>query len=320
MSQLAPLSDADWLKEKYPPADEGFGEGLVGIVPEGFARYIRILHPMERSLPQGMSWEVFLQQIKSTQFQDLPELDSESISWENACTAFGKKFHPLIQSRAIFSTIDPQDADFIADNGWRYDLPADGNIPSELFRHLMNLMTSSAITTSPLTAAIWEGWGGLTSSAGVAYLSWSGKNSLKDRFLNRLRRVWSPHTQNLRLRKTAKIGTGALSVEEATSERLALPHRGYILFHVEAETFTKQDWPDRVSWTVGNFPQTPSLIWPDNHSWVLISEIDFDSTIIACDDQLAKKLLKDPLLETVEVSLDADLSWQGDTLNPYTKE
>jgi hypothetical protein len=64
------------------------------------------------------------------------------------------------------------------------------------------------------------------------------------------------------------------------------------------------------------WPQSANLIWPTDHSWCLATEIDFDSTLVACSDHVAESLVSDERLEAFEVSYDDDLSWFGDTKNP----
>ena len=63
-------------------------------------------------------------------------------------------------------------------------------------------------------------------------------------------------------------------------------------------------------------PQSANLIWPNDHSWCIASEIDWDSTLVAGSDEVADALLEDQRLEAFDVTYDDDLSWGGDTLNP----
>ena len=56
-------------------------------------------------------------------------------------------------------------------------------------------------------------------------------------------------------------------------------------------------------------------MWPDDRAWVLVSEIDYDSTVVAGSAQLVRALLDDPRLEAAEIPADADLSWGGDGVN-----
>lgn len=62
--------------------------------------------------------------------------------------------------------------------------------------------------------------------------------------------------------------------------------------------------------------QAPNLAWPPDRSWCLATEIDFDSTLVACSHEVAAAILADGRLEAFEVRYDDDLSWYGDTVNP----
>lgn len=61
--------------------------------------------------------------------------------------------------------------------------------------------------------------------------------------------------------------------------------------------------------------QSPSILWPDDHSWVLATEIDFDSTLLAGTRALVHELVETPGLEVLPVRPDADLTRDGDVLN-----
>jgi hypothetical protein len=86
--------------------------------------------------------------------------------------------------------------------------------------------------------------------------------------------------------------------------------RSYRLFLAGKGAFTQ--WPGMDS----PWPQSANLIWPADHSWCIATEIDWDSTLVACVDEVADGILADERLEAFEVSYDDDLSWYGDTVNP----
>ena len=62
-------------------------------------------------------------------------------------------------------------------------------------------------------------------------------------------------------------------------------------------------------------PQSPNLWWPEDRAWVAGTEIDFDSTLIACTSDLAGALLDEPVLETLPVQPDDSLQYDADLLN-----
>ena len=101
------------------------------------------------------------------------------------------------------------------------------------------------------------------------------------------------------------VGADASILDGPTFE---LPGRSYFLF---TGPLTAED-----NWGVDGFTQSPNLIWPDDRSWFVATEIDWDSTLIAGSEHLVAAIEGVPGLETVRVQPHDDLSWAGDTLNP----
>jgi hypothetical protein len=94
--------------------------------------------------------------------------------------------------------------------------------------------------------------------------------------------------------------------------------RHYILFEAGANDFADAAWPDRAPWVnEAMWAQSPSILWPDDHSWVLATEIDFDSTLVAGTAALIRELVQTPSLEVLPIHISADLTWDGDGLNRH---
>ena len=85
--------------------------------------------------------------------------------------------------------------------------------------------------------------------------------------------------------------------------------RDYLLF--SATKAPLMSWPGMDNrWT-----QSANLIWPQDHSWCIATEIDWDSTLVAGTADLAAALLGDDRLEAHEIGYEDDLSWFGDRVN-----
>lgn len=111
---------------------------------------------------------------------------------------------------------------------------------------------------------------------------------------------------------------------------LQLPQREHVLFAAPPRTFADPDWVAFVPWrdpstgsgTVAekrSFPpsaQHPSLIWPADRAWILVSEIDFDSTIVAGSATLVSALCADERIEALPVPEGANLQGDADEVNP----
>ncbi|MGG5260420.1 hypothetical protein [Phycicoccus avicenniae] len=85
--------------------------------------------------------------------------------------------------------------------------------------------------------------------------------------------------------------------------------RDYALFTGPCVAVT--DWPGMDT----PWGQSANYLWPSDRSWCAATEIDWDFTLVACADEVAGALLADPALETFEVELGDDLTWDGDRVN-----
>jgi hypothetical protein len=61
--------------------------------------------------------------------------------------------------------------------------------------------------------------------------------------------------------------------------------------------------------------KAPHLIWPTDRSWLVVSEVDFDSTLVGGTTQLVEALVADPSLEVYEVEPNTSLTAFSDKIN-----
>jgi len=61
--------------------------------------------------------------------------------------------------------------------------------------------------------------------------------------------------------------------------------------------------------------QTPNLCWPDDHAWCLASEIDLDSTYLACSASCRDAILARPEIEAFPIDPSTGISASSDSLN-----
>ena len=116
---------------------------------------------------------------------------------------------------------------------------------------------------------------------------------------------------------------GILSKEISEGPRFPTRDRAYVLFSAGVDEFADADWVLRAPWRdrpaeQHGFPpsaQSPSILWPEDRAWVLVSEIDFDSTVVAGSTELVAALCADPALEAFPISEGAELHWDGDEVN-----
>lgn len=98
---------------------------------------------------------------------------------------------------------------------------------------------------------------------------------------------------------------------------LELPDRAHVLAQTSLTEVGDPDWGHtlRLGWRNGLRTPSLQLLWPEDHAWVLATEIDWDSTIVAGGRALVDAILADGRFEAFEVRHDDDLSSHGDSVN-----
>lgn len=61
--------------------------------------------------------------------------------------------------------------------------------------------------------------------------------------------------------------------------------------------------------------QPPHLIWPADHSWLVVSEVDFDSTLVGGSAELIEAIVESPKLEAWVVEPTTSLACDADKIN-----
>ncbi|MEV7646403.1 hypothetical protein [Arthrobacter sp. NPDC089319] len=264
-------------------------------VPRGYPAYARIFHPAERDRPAPQDSQQG--HVGAGEFH----LTSEQVSWTTVAEAFGTIMHPLAQFHRLIGS--PQDAgNGVSDAaGWRYFEPMPGNLDAGVLAAVAGHLADHTTTPTDGVAAVWEGWGGLTSSAGHAVLAASDGPKPAG---------WGYFVPD------GGPGSGILPKDVVNGPVLELPGRSYYLFGAGTRSFARSGWPGVAPWNDGSaVPQSPSIVWPDDHSWVLVTEIGWDSTIVAGSLDLIKALASDPAIEALPIREGADLRWDSDNAN-----
>lgn len=60
---------------------------------------------------------------------------------------------------------------------------------------------------------------------------------------------------------------------------------------------------------------SPNLIWPEDHSWLVVSEVDFDSTLVGGSTELIEAIVASPGLEAWQVEPTTSLAEGADKIN-----
>jgi hypothetical protein len=110
------------------------------------------------------------------------------------------------------------------------------------------------------------------------------------------------------------------SGQKLVSERTLTLDDGldYVLATTTLDELAELEWgfSFKLGWREGSmWNRSLQVLWPEDHAWVLASQIDFDSTVVAGSRALVDEILTDGRFEAFEVGPDDDLSWDGDVIN-----
>lgn len=286
------------------------------VVPRGYPAYTRIFHPAGRDRPAGTrSWHGHR---RGGTF----EPESERVAWSTAVRAFGTSMHPLAQFHRLTGP-DAGGQEILDARGWRYFEPSRGNLDVGVLAEAAAHLCHHTATPDRGAAAVWDGWGGLTSSAGYLELSFAGDlmggpcgDTSED--FSREAVGAEPFTAPFAppFASGGGPGSGLLPAAVVNGPTLELPGRNYYLFSAGARDFTDPGWAAAAPWNHDpRWPQSPSILWPQDRAWVLVTEIDFDSTVVAGSRALITALSASAGLEALPIPEGSDLSWDADEQN-----
>lgn len=329
----------EWLR---PMEAEPWGS-ILSVVPRGFEAYARLFHSVDRDRPRET--KTWLGVDETTYFAGVENieasLETERTTWAQAAESFGTIMHAQAQYARLVRR-DYGDVDgAIAADGWRYSDTSEGCLDAASLVAASAVLARHTGTPDDGIAAIWEGGGGLVSSAGRAHLvlepndGWPARHteedtgrptdaSLRERFAAAARQGITGALSMMKDRpgqdsNNPEPGSGLLSHQIAAGPRFGVhadTGRRYVLFEAGANDFADAAWPAQAPWVDDVlWAQSPSILWPDDHAWVLATEIDFDSTLVAGTWALMRELIRTPGLEVLPLRTDSDLSWDGDVPN-----
>jgi hypothetical protein len=220
---------------------------------------------------------------------------ARGVTWRDVATLSGRTYHPLMQYYQIREP-DPE-----ALGPPPFTDPSTGDLTPEQCDALYSTLATWTTTPETCWLGIWEGHGSLHAPSG-GYVAVARSTPTRRR-----RRRSEPEEDDPELaRMIASWEEAAMAVERAPV--FAHPARTYLLARSSCSAVCE----------LGRRPLgiTPNLAWPDDRQWCVGSEIDFDSTLVACSRDCATALLADRRLEAVPGHAVDRLDSEGDLLNP----
>ena len=333
------IGRGEWLRTVEA---EPFGS-ILSVVPPGFQAYARVFHSVERDRPRRTkTWQGIDERTYFAGVEDsAAPLQTERATWAKVAASFGTIMHSESQYARLVRRDQDDSGVVIAADGWRYASPPEGYIDAVSLSAASAVLARHTATPDAGIAAIWEGWGGLVSSAGVAFLTLEVADEQPEQYFDEVTAHIDVPSLRERLAAAAQKGitgarsrigsfprsewgdpapgSGLLSRDVAAGKRFDLhggTGRHYVLFEVGANDFADIAWPGRAPWVdERRWVNSPSILWPDDHAWALATEIDFDSTLVGGTAELIHELMRTPGLEVLPIRTDADLTRDGDRLN-----
>lgn len=288
----ADVSRGAWLVERL---DARRGDMHVA-VPLGFEAYARVFHPVGADRPIETTWA----DVSRNGPFATAGVEHRTATWSEVAAATGATVHPLMQWRAIVrrASAGPNHVGgFVGPSGWRYDDPLEGTPGRALVAALASVLIRHTTTPERGVAAVWEGFGHLfTKPVRLSFTSTTGAASSEDMD------EWEPPPP-------------PLGPEVRDGPRFSLPWRDHVLFDAGITEFATPDWPERAPWVSDPWRDGPTILWPDDRAWVVVSEIDWDSTVVAGSRAAIDAVLAASGLEALEIAEGADLTSRGDTVN-----
>lgn len=210
-------------------------------------------------------------------------------SWARVCGLTGRVAHPLMQWHAISTA--PEAVAQTGASSWRGSDPEVGNLPPGALADVLEILSGFTVDPGECYHAVWDGWGWL--HGGGATISVYCESD-PQRF------------------RAPQPSAPAMPEQALAGPRLRHPGRDYLLFHGPLRAAMNIGHQVTADWRL---PQSPSLLWPADRSWLLATEIDFDSTLVGGSTELVEELLRGPRLEAWSVGFDGDLTIDGDRIN-----
>lgn len=218
--------------------------------------------------------------------------EPHAVTWGETAAAFGTTMHALAQwHRIIRGTDSPEHG------GWRWNDPDTGNLAPDVLAAVARHLVDHTATPDAGYAGVWVGWG-------VPHIL----HAVRDTFADDLTIARGSDETPAFARSSAKSPTDG-------KPALRLPGREHALVRAAPREWADPAWPERVPWRDGWDQQSPSLIWPDGREWAVVTEVDFDSTIVAGPAALVRAICTDPAIEALPIREGTDLTWDADDVN-----
>ena len=109
-------------------------------------------------------------------------------------------------------------------------------------------------------------------------------------------------------------GWGFLTDSHRRAPKIGTRYRSWLLFRAPLESMVQSFFPDIPG------RRSPNLIWPEDRSWCVATEIDLEATYIGGSEELIADILAEPALESERVNLDDPPAMLRNLLQPVVEQ
>ncbi|MEN2738647.1 hypothetical protein ABCS02_12730 [Microbacterium sp. X-17] len=180
----------------------------------------------------------------------------------------------------------------------------EGQLDAATLAAIVTIAAAHTRTPDRAWIAIWDGWGGVLGFFGdtpartfLAFADEEPDDAVEARHRQMLQRSIHDPVNNV-FRKPV-WQSGILSDEISRGPRLEAGGHDHVLFRGGLAELTDAAWAERVPWAerVTEWTASPSLLWPDDRAWVLVTDPDADTTVVAGPEALIAALIEDARMD-----------------------
>ncbi len=317
MEWTGDVSAGDWLRGRLDDPPRGT---IHDVAPRGFEAYVRILHPvhLERIPNERMpSFDAVAAMTDAGRESLFSRIEERPLTWREAAGIFGTEFSPLADWEHLTRSTETPGVLVTPAGDW-VNPPLGGELDPAQVAEIATVLASHTAAPDDGVVALWDGHPGLLGGMRVRSsraVYQAGDPS--DANLHRHNEMLGRSAKDLWSAVTGKRTwhDGILSREISAGPRLELPGRTHVLFRGGVSELADLEWTDAAPWRGEDADDilSPSLIWPDDRAWVLVSDPDLDSTLVGGSAALAAALVARAGLDAVEIPGDAVLEGHGVT-------
>lgn len=211
----------------------------------------------------------------------------ERVTWECVADQVGGIVHPLVQWHSLVKSADPDDS---SESSYPGGQPRRGQLPVDILAELARCLSARSSGSEAQFFGFWTGW------------AWAAGLGRSTTVL---------HERDSNVIAPVETGRCAFASADYSLPLLTLGDRDFRVF--EGSGGLVDCFESGENRAIGR--HSPNLMWPEDRSWMMVTEIDFDSTLVGCSKTMASLIESSLDVTTLPVSKSDSLAALRDHLN-----